>query len=209
MLLEHEGGFVNHPDDPGGMTNLGVTRAVYEEYMGRTSSEEEMRELTHEDVAAIYKENYWDRIKGDSLPSGVDWSVFDWCSTGAGLAAMQGLNPQIIKVLDTLGPVISNFPDTLFYTSDNYACSADVQLPAITITDACSPADASFRIIGPSSTIYNQAGVMRNVPFGTHEFTYIAEDGCGNQSQRIISLTIKDRTAPTAIARQLSVSLIK
>ena len=38
----------------------------------------EMQGLTHDDVYPIYKENYWDRVRGDELPSGVDWSVFDW-----------------------------------------------------------------------------------------------------------------------------------
>ena len=77
-LLEHEGGYVNHPSDPGGETNLGVTRAVYEQYAGRQVLEGEMQGLTHDDVYPIYKENYWDRVRGDELPSGVDWSVFDW-----------------------------------------------------------------------------------------------------------------------------------
>jgi|TARA_R110000764_G_scaffold42534_1_gene95865 lysozyme family protein len=79
MLLSHEGGFVNHPEDPGGITNLGVTKKVYDEWTGRESTEQEMRDLTPEDVAPIYKKNYWDRIKGDSLPSGLDWCAFDWC----------------------------------------------------------------------------------------------------------------------------------
>ena len=78
MLLSHEGGFVNHPDDPGGITNLGVTKKVYDEWIGRESTEQEMRDLTPEDVGPIYKKNYWDRVKGDLLPSGVDWCAFDW-----------------------------------------------------------------------------------------------------------------------------------
>ncbi len=78
MLLAHEGGFVNHPDDPGGITNLGVTKKVYDEWVGRESTEQEMRDLTPEDVGPIYKKNYWDRVKGDLLPSGVDWCAFDW-----------------------------------------------------------------------------------------------------------------------------------
>ena len=77
-LLEHEGGFVNHPDDPGGITNHGVTKKVYEEWVEREVSEQEMRDLTHEDVAPVYKNNYWDRLRADDLPSGVDWSCFDW-----------------------------------------------------------------------------------------------------------------------------------
>lgn len=88
MLLEHEGGFVNHPKDPGGMTNLGVTKAVYETYLRRGVTEQEMRALTPEDVAPLYKQKYWDRVRGDDLPSGVDWSVFDWAvNSGAGRAA--------------------------------------------------------------------------------------------------------------------------
>tara|TARA_R100000544_G_scaffold13680_1_gene6223 strand:+ start:174 stop:686 length:513 start_codon:yes stop_codon:yes gene_type:complete len=77
-LLEHEGGYVNHPSDPGGETNLGVTRAVYEQYAGRQVMDGEMEGLTHDDVYPLYKENYWDRVRGDDLPSGVDWAVFDW-----------------------------------------------------------------------------------------------------------------------------------
>lgn len=88
MLLHHEGGFVNHPKDPGGMTNLGVTKAVYDKWIGREATEQEMRDLTPEDVAPIYKKNYWDRVKGDDLPSGVDWACFDWAvNSGSGRPA--------------------------------------------------------------------------------------------------------------------------
>ena len=88
MLLKHEGGFVNHPKDPGGITNLGVTKAVYDKWTGENSTEEDMRALKVEDVAPIYKKNYWDRCHCDDLPSGADWSVFDWAvNSGTGRAS--------------------------------------------------------------------------------------------------------------------------
>ena len=81
MLLAHEGGFVNHPKDPGGMTNLGVTRAVYEDWVDGPVSEQDMRDLTPEDVGPIYKKKYWDRMHCDNsvLSSGLDWTCFYWC----------------------------------------------------------------------------------------------------------------------------------
>jgi lysozyme family protein len=88
MLLKHEGGYVNHPKDPGGETNLGVTRAVYEQHLGRQVMEGEMKTLTVSDVAPIYKKMYWDKLKGDMLPSGLDWALFDWgVNSGTGRAA--------------------------------------------------------------------------------------------------------------------------
>ena len=83
-ILHHEGGYVNHPKDPGGETNLGVTKRVYEEWGGT----KDMKDLTVEDVAPIYKKNYWDRVKGDDLPSGLDLCVFDFgVNAGTGRAA--------------------------------------------------------------------------------------------------------------------------
>lgn len=76
-VLHHEGGFVNHPSDPGGMTNLGCTKKVWEEWVGRTVDENTMRALTPGDVAPLYKKKYWDAVKGDELPDGVDYIVFD------------------------------------------------------------------------------------------------------------------------------------
>ena len=87
-VLDHEGGFVNHPADPGGMTNLGCTKKVWEEWCGRESNEKEMRELTKQDVSPIYKQKYWDKIQGDYLPAGVDYVVFDCAiNSGPGRAA--------------------------------------------------------------------------------------------------------------------------
>ena len=84
MILHHEGGYVNHPRDPGGETNLGVTKRVYEEFGG----EKDMKDLTVEDVAPIYKKGYWDKCKCDSLPSGLDLVVFDFAvNAGPGRAA--------------------------------------------------------------------------------------------------------------------------
>jgi lysozyme family protein len=77
LLLEHEGGFVNHPQDPGGMTNLGVTARVWEEWLGRPVSEKEMRALTPLMVKPLYKRKYWDACRADELVSGVDYCVFD------------------------------------------------------------------------------------------------------------------------------------
>jgi len=88
MLLHHEGGYVWHPEDPGGETNLGVTRAVYEQWVGRQVMDGEMKRLTVADVAPIYKTNYWDKIKGDDLPSGLDFAAFDWAvNSGTGRPA--------------------------------------------------------------------------------------------------------------------------
>lgn len=87
-VLKHEGGFVNHPKDPGGMTNLGVTKKVWEEFVGREVDEREMRALTPDVVKPLYKKNYWDKIKGDQLPSGVDYAAYDLAvNSGTGRAA--------------------------------------------------------------------------------------------------------------------------
>ena len=83
-ILHHEGGYVNHPKDPGGETNLGVTKRVYEEFGGT----KDMKDLTVEDVAPIYKKGYWDKMKGDDLPNGLDLCVFDFgVNAGTGRAA--------------------------------------------------------------------------------------------------------------------------
>jgi len=88
MVLKHEGGFVNHPKDPGGMTNLGVTRTNWELYLDHDVTEAGMRALTPEMVKPFYKKNYWDRIRGDELPSGVDYAAYDLAvNSGTGRAA--------------------------------------------------------------------------------------------------------------------------
>jgi len=100
-ILHHEGGYVNHPKDPGGETNLGVTKRVYEEFGGT----KDMKDLTVEDVAPIYKTGYWDKVKGDELPSGLDLCVFDFgVNAGPGRAAKY-LQKMIGTVVDGgIGP---------------------------------------------------------------------------------------------------------
>lgn len=76
-LLKHEGGFVNHPKDPGGITNLGVTKRVWESWTGKPASEADMRALTPAAVAPLYRARYWYAVRADDLPAGVDYAVFD------------------------------------------------------------------------------------------------------------------------------------
>jgi len=89
IILHHEGGYVNHPKDPGGETNLGVTKRVYEAWcMKNDLHQKDMKDLTIEDVAPIYEKNYWGRLKCDKLPIGLDLCVFDFgVNAGTGRAA--------------------------------------------------------------------------------------------------------------------------
>lgn len=87
-LLKHEGGYVFHKLDPGGMTNLGVTKRVWEEWVAHPVDEKAMRSLTPALVAPLYKAKYWDKVRGDDLPTGVDLAVFDFAvNSGPGRAA--------------------------------------------------------------------------------------------------------------------------
>lgn len=88
-VLVHEGGYVNHPRDPGGATNKGVTQAVYDDWRGRQGkAKRSVREIEADEVSAIYRRDYWDRVKGDELPSGLDYAVFDFAvNSGVNRAA--------------------------------------------------------------------------------------------------------------------------
>ena len=77
LVLKSEGGFVNNPADPGGMTNLGVTKTVWEEWVGHPVDEKAMRELTPETVAPMYKAKYWMACYAPQLKTGVDYCLFD------------------------------------------------------------------------------------------------------------------------------------
>lgn len=105
LMIKHEGGFVNHPKDPGGMTNLGVTKRVWEEYTGKTATEAEMRGLTKDRVKPLYRKNYWDKVRGDDLPKGVDYAIFDFAvNSGPGRSARTLQSVLGVKQDGEIGP---------------------------------------------------------------------------------------------------------
>ena len=76
LVLKSEGGWVNNPNDPGGETNLGVTKRVWEEYVGHPV--ESLKKLTKEDVAPLYEQKYWRPCYGEVLPRGLDFLCFSF-----------------------------------------------------------------------------------------------------------------------------------
>lgn len=81
QLLQIEGGISDRPlkDDPGGLTSLGVTQKVYDQWRTlRSLPPKSVREIISQEAVAIAKANYWNPVQGDKLPSGVDFAVFDF-----------------------------------------------------------------------------------------------------------------------------------
>lgn len=88
LILKHEGGYVDHPQDPGGATMKGITLATFTDFKGRAMSKEELRAISDADVRAIYKSCYWDAVRADELKPGVDLLAFDMAvNKGVGRAA--------------------------------------------------------------------------------------------------------------------------
>lgn len=104
-VLQHEGGFTNNLRDPGGMTNLGCTKAVWEEWTGHPVDEKAMRCLTATDVEPLYKRKYWDKVSGDSLPAGIDYFCFDTAINSGPGRAIKLLQGCVGATVDgALGP---------------------------------------------------------------------------------------------------------
>lgn len=78
LVLKHEGGWSDHPKDPGGATMKGVTLANFRRYIKPNATKEDLRRITDEQVATIYRRYYWDAVAGAELPGGIDYAVFDF-----------------------------------------------------------------------------------------------------------------------------------
>lgn len=127
-LLIHEGNFVNHPSDPGGMTNLGVTAKVWAEWTGHDVSEKIMRNLTPTDVAPLYRKKYWNACRGDELVSGLDYCVFD-CAVNSGVGRAIKILQKCVGV-----PVDGGFGPTTYAAVAQFKGESAKQL----IEDYCN-----------------------------------------------------------------------
>ena len=86
-ILHHEGGWADHPKDPGGATMKGVTLNTYSKFIGRDATKDELKAISDEQLEQIYRSLYWNRAACDQLPTGVDLVVFDMAvNSGPGRA---------------------------------------------------------------------------------------------------------------------------
>ncbi|TPM39394.1 N-acetylmuramidase [Mesorhizobium sp. B2-2-3] len=104
-VLSHEGGYSNNRADPGGPTNKGVTQRVYDGYRkGKGLAKRSVKSITMDEVGEIYDRQYWDAVKGDLMPDGVDYVVFDGgVNSGPGRSIMwlqQALRPIYTGPID-------------------------------------------------------------------------------------------------------------
>lgn len=78
-VLVHEGGYVNDPRDHGGATNKGVTQAVYDDFLAKHGlPHQSVKAITSGEIGQIYRGGYWNAVRGDDLPSGLDYAMFDF-----------------------------------------------------------------------------------------------------------------------------------
>lgn len=116
ISLPYEGGYVNHPKDPGGPTNKGITQRTLSAYLGRPASIKDVKTISTQTVKDIYKEQYWDRIWGDKLPLGLDLAVFDYAVNSGISQAVKTMQREVgikadgvmgLKTLDAINVTIA------------------------------------------------------------------------------------------------------
>lgn len=97
-LISHEGGYVNHPDDPGGETKFGISKRSYPSV--------DIAALTRDQARDIYRRDFWDRIQGDDLHDGVAFQTFDFAVNSGIETAVRHLQRSLGVADDGIwGPV--------------------------------------------------------------------------------------------------------
>ncbi len=125
QMLKSEGGFTDDEHDKGnslpdgrkGSTMLGVTQFNWEQHVGHQVTHDQMRKLTPMNVEPLYKKKYWDVVRADELPSGIDYMVFDMgvnagpgrsiklLQTAVGVTADGGFGPMTMAAVQAADPV--------------------------------------------------------------------------------------------------------
>jgi lysozyme family protein len=133
QMLASEGGFTDDerdngnklPDGRKGSTMLGVTQFNWEKHVGHEVTHDQMRKLTPTDVEPLYKKKYWDVVRADELPSGIDYLVFDMgvnagpgrsiklLQTAVGVTPDGGFGPMTMAAVQAADPtkLIQDFSD--------------------------------------------------------------------------------------------------
>lgn len=119
-VLEHEGGFVNNPNDRGGATNWGITIGTLSTWLGRPATIDEVRNLSRDTAIAIYKKNYWDKVYGDQIKYySVALTMFDQAVNRGPASAIKqaqkivGVSQDGVMGKNTLD-AINKMPDSQF-----------------------------------------------------------------------------------------------
>ena len=94
-VLASEGGYVNHPSDPGKATNMGITIATLRAWRGTEVTNKDVRNLTQAEALAIYKAQYWDTVRADLLPLGLDYLTFDYAVNSGPARAIKDLQRTV------------------------------------------------------------------------------------------------------------------
>jgi len=122
QVLKYEGGKVDDPRDPGGRTAYGITQDTYNAWREKQGlGVQDVFTISQADVAAIYRKEYWDRVRGDDLPDGVDFAVFDFA-----------VNSGVTRAARTLQGVVGVTQDGLIGPATIQASRAYV---ALTVTN--------------------------------------------------------------------------
>ncbi len=109
-IFRHEGGYVDNKSDPGGATNMGITRKTLAAWRGikpyNKLPKSEVKNLKKSEAKAIYKALYWDRIKADLLPDGLDLALFDFAVNSGVSRAAKTLQALLkVKRDGIIGPI--------------------------------------------------------------------------------------------------------
>ncbi|WP_083989022.1 glycoside hydrolase family 108 protein [Devosia geojensis] len=109
-VLRHEGGYADHPSDPGGATNMGITRKTLARWRGISPwtalPKGEVKALTRAEAARIYRAEYWNRCRADEMPPGLDLALFDFAVNSGPDRAAKTLQRLVGVAADGLvGPV--------------------------------------------------------------------------------------------------------
>lgn len=109
LVLDHEGGFNNDPDDVGGATNKGITLKTYRQYIDPKGTVQSLKNMTTEQAVDVYKQQYWDKCRCDMLPLGVDHAVFDFAVNSGPIRAKTFLQSVVATPVDgKIGPATLN-----------------------------------------------------------------------------------------------------
>jgi lysozyme family protein len=98
-LLVHEGGYTNHPSDPGGPTNFGITIFDYRKYVKPDAITADVKAMKLDEAKSIYRTKYWDAQRCDELPAGVDYAVFDY-GVNSGIGRSGKVLRRVLKLPD-------------------------------------------------------------------------------------------------------------